>query len=78
MWKLKGHGTDVVVPVTTDAGPTEQFGVMEIDPKPNGAHVTITGVDGIAHEFGPTPTRSGSGGTRSSTFHIELAQATRR
>jgi serine/threonine protein kinase len=73
VWKLKSQGSDVVVPVAKDAGIVEQFGVMEIDPKPNGAHGTITGDDGIAHAFGPTPERRKVSANTKLHVHIELA-----
>ncbi|HET9993630.1 MAG TPA: PEGA domain-containing protein, partial [Kofleriaceae bacterium] len=72
VWKVKGNGTDVVVPAAKDAGVAEQFGVMEIDPKPNGAKGTITGVDGIAHAFGPTPVRQKVSANTKLHVHIEL------
>ena len=73
VWKVKGSPNEVVTPPAKDAGVVEQFGVMEIDPKPNGAHGTITGVDGVAHEFGPTPVRQKVSANTKLHVHIELA-----
>ena len=55
-WRvLRTNETAVVAIVAiADATSVEQVGVMEIDPKPDGASGTITGVDGITHPFGPT------------------------
>ena len=72
VWKVKGSPNEVVTPPAKDAGIVEQFGVMEIDPKPNGAHGTITGVDGVAHEFGPTPVRQKVSANTKLHVHIEL------
>ncbi|MEO6774691.1 MAG: serine/threonine-protein kinase [Kofleriaceae bacterium] len=72
VWKLEGASTEVVAPAVHDAGVVEQFGVMEIDPRPDGAKGTITGVDGIAHEFGPTPVRQKVSANTKLHVHIEL------
>jgi hypothetical protein len=58
-------------PGVRDAGMVEQFGVLEIDPKPDGAVGTITGVDGVAHPFGPTPVRSKVSANTKLHVHIE-------
>ncbi|CAN5705958.1 hypothetical protein BH11MYX1_BH11MYX1_45340 [soil metagenome] len=59
-WRVLRTNTAAVV-TSKDAAVIEAVGVMEIDPKPDGASGTVTGVDGIAHAFGPTshakPTR---------------------
>ncbi len=52
-WRVLGSNKTAIVAIA-DAASVEQVGVMEIDPKPDGASGTITGVDGIAHPFGPT------------------------
>ena len=44
----------VVAPPPVDAPAPEQFGVLKIDPIPDGATGTITGRDGVVHPFGPT------------------------
>jgi len=76
VWKLKGSPEPVVVPVSIDAGTAELVGVMEIDPKPDGATGTITGVDGVAHPFGPTshanPIRLKVSANTKLHVHIEL------
>jgi serine/threonine protein kinase len=73
-WKLTrpSDRTAIVAP-TADAAPTEQKGVMEIDPKPAGAKGTITGVDGVVHAFGPTPQRLSVSANTKLHVHIELA-----
>jgi len=48
------HAPVVVAPAPADAAVPEQFGVLKIDPIPDGALGTITGRDGIPHKFGPT------------------------
>ncbi len=75
-WRVLGsHATAVVAVVPQDAAITEQVGVMEIDPKPDGATGTITGVDGVAHSFGPTthakPTRLKVSANTKLHVHIE-------
>jgi len=72
VWKVKGTPNVVEPPPQKDAGVVEQFGVMEIDPKPNGAHGTITGIDGVPHEFGPTPVRQKVSANTKLHVHIEL------
>jgi hypothetical protein len=77
-WKLaRSNDAPAVVPVAGDAAPTEQVGVMEIDPKPDGASGTVTGVDGIPHKFGPTshanPVRLKVSANTRLHVHIELA-----
>ncbi len=52
-WRVL-RSNDTAIVAIADAASVEQVGVMEIDPKPDGASGTITGVDGIAHPFGPT------------------------
>jgi len=54
IYKLTRKDTDVVAPVAGDATPSEQFGVLLIDPDPEGATGTIVGNDKIVHKFGPT------------------------
>src|SRR5262249_39899149 len=54
-----------------------QFGELEIDPDPEGATGTITGIDRRPHEFGPTshakPTRLRV--TADSTLHVHIEHA---
>src|SRR3569832_608956 len=73
VWKVKGSPNEVGTPPAKDAGVVEQFGVMEIDPKPNGAPGALTGVDGDAPEFGPTPVRQKVSANTKLHVHIELA-----
>jgi tRNA A-37 threonylcarbamoyl transferase component Bud32 len=51
----RDHGEHVVAPPPSDAPVVpEQFGVLKIDPIPEGAMVQIIGGDGVVHGFGPT------------------------
>jgi serine/threonine protein kinase len=51
----RDHGEQVVTPpAASDAPVPEKFGVLKIDPIPEGAMGQITGGDGVMHGFGPT------------------------
>jgi len=52
-WKLKGPADNLVVPAERDAGVVEQFGVMEIDPKPAGAKGTYVQRVAVSSTMGP-------------------------
>jgi serine/threonine protein kinase len=73
-WRVLHPNAPMVVAIK-DAVVVEQVGVMEIDPKPDGATGTVTGVDGIAHAFGPTshasPTRLKVSASTKLHVHLE-------
>jgi serine/threonine protein kinase len=75
IYKVTRPDQSAVTPAIGDAK-AEQVGVLEIDPKPDGASGTVTGDDGVPHPFGPLKGRAERLKVSANTklhVHIELA-----